>query len=60
MKGSEKTNKYFDLARELQKKTVEHEDHRDTNYSFESRLLLSALQRMTEGIRNKKEEFIPS
>ena len=54
IKGSEKINKYMNIARDLKKKAVEHEIDGDTNCS---RCTWNGLQRQKKNQRKNQEHL---
>ena len=54
LKESEKRDRYQDLARELRKKTMEHESDGDTNYNWGALYSYQKIDKGTGGLGNKK------
>ena len=54
LKESEKRGKYFDLARELKKKTMEHEGDGDTNCSWGLQYSHQRIDKVAGGLQNKR------
>ena len=55
LKESEKRDKYLDLARELKKKTMEHESGGDTNCNWRTRYSHQSISAGSGGLGNKKK-----
>ena len=58
-KGSEKRDKYLDLARELKKNTMEHEGDGDTNCNLHTRHSPQSIGIGTRGLGNKRTSADP-